>query len=544
MTHPNIQTEQASIFGITEKAIGGGLEGAERTSRETFSWNPAIVSPDRQLNPVKDMADARTRDMVQNNGYAMGAVHTHRDSIVGTQFRVNAQPEFEVLGATEEWATEFQRVVETRFNMMADSQECWFDAARSNTLTGLVRLGVGGFLMTGEVLATAEWLNKDTSRPFNTAIQMVSPTRLSNPNGEMDTKVLRRGISRDNFGRPLGYHIRMSHPSDMFEFSDALTWKYVPATKPWGRKQVIHIIEQLQPDQTRGVADMVSVLKQMRMTKKFSDVVLQNAVVNATYAAAVESELPKEMVFGAMGAGQPGFADMLGQYMSALSEYTSGSSNIAIDGVKMPHLFPGTKLSLKPMGTPGGVGSEFEESLLRHIAAPLGLSYEQFSRDYTKTNYSSARASMAEVWKFMQGRKKSVADRMATSIYILWLEEEINAGNIPLPPGKGAEIFYDPVMREALCACEWIGASRGQIDELKETQAAVMRINSGLSTYEKECARLGEDFRKIFRQRSRENKLMSELNLSFTSDAKKPGSNTAQQTMDEDKKVVETEDEA
>lgn len=533
MKHPTVTVQQAEIFGVTEKAIGGGLEGAERTSRETFSWNPAIVSPDRQLNPVKDMADARSRDMIQNNGYAMGAIHTHRDSIVGTQFRLNAQPEYELLGADEAWSIEFQREVETRFNMMADSQECWFDAARSNTLTGLVRLGVGGFLMTGEVLATAEWLSKDTSRPFNTAIQMVSPSRLSNPDGLLDDKNLRRGVARDSFGRPVGYHIRMSHPSDMFEIEDALRWKYVPATKPWGRKQVIHIIEQLQPDQTRGVADMVSVLKQMRMTKKFSDVVLQNAVVNATYAAAVESELPKEMVFGAMGAGQAGFGEMLGQYMTALSDYTNGSSNIAIDGVKMPHLFPGTKLSLKPMGTPGGVGSEFEESLLRHIAAPLGLSYEQFSRDYTKTNYSSARASMAEVWKFMQGRKKAVAERMATSIYILWLEEEINAGNIPLPKGMGAEIFYDPVKREALCSCEWIGASRGQIDELKETQAAVMRINSGLSTYEKECARLGEDFRKIFRQRSRENRLMGELGLSFSSDAKKPGGNTAQQTMKE-----------
>lgn len=539
MSDSKVSVVQADIFGVKERAIGGGLEGAERTSRETFSWNPAIISPDRQLNPVKDMADARTRDMVQNNGYAMGAIHTHRDSIVGSQFRLNAQPEYELLGGDEAWSIEFQKIVETRFNMMADSQECWFDAARSNTLTGMIRLGVGGFLMTGEVLATAEWLSKDQSRPFSTAIQMVSPTRLSNPDGLADDKYLRRGVARDAFGRPTGYHIRVAYPSDMFDFSDTLRWRYVPAAKPWGRKQVIHIIEQLQPDQTRGVADMVSVLKQMRMTKKFSDVVLQNAVVNATYAAAVESELPKEMVFGAMGAGQAGFADVLGQYMSALSEYTNGSTNIAIDGVKMPHLFPGTKLSLKPMGTPGGVGSEFEESLLRHIASPLGLSYEQFSRDYTKTNYSSARASMGEVFKFMQGRKKSVADRMATSIYILWLEEEINAGNIPLPKGMGSEIFYDPVKREALCSCEWIGASRGQIDELKETQAAVMRINSGLSTYEKECARLGEDFRKIFRQRSRENRLMKDLDLTFTSDAQKPGANSAQQTMKEDKTTAD-----
>lgn len=516
---------------MKQHALGGGLEGAERTSAETFRWQPSVVSPDQQINAVKEMADARGRDSVQNDGYAMGAVFTHRDSIVGSQFRLNSTPDYETLGATAEWADEFQRVVESRFNLIADSPECWLDASRTNTLTGMVRLAVGGFLMTGEVLATAEWL-RGALRPCSTAIQMVSPSRLSNPNGGYDTKHLKRGISKDAYGAPTGYWIRSTFPNDYSELDDAWKWRYVQATKPWGRRQVIHIIEQLQPGQTRGIAEMVSVLKQMRMTKKFQDVTLQNAVVNATYAAAIESELPREVVFGAMGAGQGGFGEMLSTYLSALGAYAGASENIAIDGVKMPHLFPGTKLALKPMGTPGGVGTGFEESLLRHTAAALGLSYEQFSRDYSKTNYSSARASMAETWKFMNARKKIVADRLATMIYILWLEEDINAGNIPLPPGKtAADVFYDPVMREALTSCSWIGASRGQIDEMKETQAAILRINAGLSTYELECARLGEDFRRMWKQRARENTLMKELNLEFSSTATKPGMNQAQQAM-------------
>lgn len=515
-----------------QRAVGGGLEGAERTSRETFAWSAPIISPDRQINPVKDDADARGRDSVQNDGYAMGAVHTHRDSIVGAQYRLNAQPEYTVLGADEGWADEFQEAVEGRFNLVADSHEAWLDASRKMNLTELVRLAVGGFLMTGEVLATAEWV-RQVGRPFFTAIQMISPTRLCNPQGTSDDKFLRRGVVRNVFGEATGYHILISHPNDFMIDMRTKEWRLVPARKPWGRRQVIHITEALQPDQTRGISDMVTVLKQMRMTKKFQDVTLQNAVVNATYAAAVESELPREVVFASMGAGQPGFETMLGQYMSALSAYVGSAGNIAIDGVKMPHLFPGTKLNLKPMGTPGGVGTDFEGSLMRHIAAALGMSYEEFSRDYTKTNYSSARASMSQTWKYMQGRKKVVADKFAAMIYALWFEEEMNAGNIPLPRGFTVDTFYtDPVKREALLGCDWIGASRGQIDELKETQAAIMRINSGLSTYEIECARLGGDFRKMFKQRSREQRLAEKLKLTFAMDAKQQGKNDAQQTMD------------
>lgn len=526
-----------------ERAMGGGLEGASRTQSEMLSWVPAVISPDKQINPAKEMADARGRDSVQNDGYAMGAVHTHRDSIVGAQYRLNAQPNYDVIGADETWAEEFQRVVESRFNLIADSEEAWFDASRVNTLTGLVRLGVGGFVMTGEVLASVEWL-RSVNRPCATAIQMVSPSRLSNPDGRPDEKNLRRGIERDFFGAAIAHWIRTTHPGEYWDFDHGWKWKRVPTRKPWGRLQIIHIIERLQPDQTRGIADMVSVLKQMRMTKRFQEIVLQNAVVNASYAAAIESELPSDVVFASMGAGGAGMAAMLNDYLGALKAYIGTSDNIAVDGVKMPHLFPGTKLALKPMGTPGGVGTDFEESLLRHTAAALGLSYEQFSRDYSKTNYSSARASMSETWKYMNSKKKTVADRFATMVYALWLEEDLNAGNLPLPSGrKPADFYDDPVFREALLSCTWIGASRGQIDEMKETQAAILRIKAGLSTYELECARLGEDFRRIFKQRAREEKLAKELDLVFDTGATKPAANEAKKTMQSSKDDTSTEDE-
>lgn len=517
---------------VVESAMIGGLEGASRNGREMLSWQPAIVSPDMQTLPLKDLNDQRGIDIMRNDGTALGALHTYRDSIVGNQYRLIATPDWKVLGATPEWAEAFRQAVEGEFNLLADSTECWFDASRKMTFTDIIRLSVCGFVMTGEVLQTAEWIN-DPRRPFKTAIQSISPTRLSNPNFMVNSETLRKGVVLDGYGRPTSYWIQLTFPHDYTYNWELLKWKNVPATKAWGRTQVIHIMEALQPGQTRGVADMVSVLKQMKMTKQFQDVTLQNAVVNATYAAAIESELPSEVVFASMGAGGQGMGGMLGEYMGALNSYVGASKNIALDGVKMPHLFPGTKLNMQPAGTPGGVGTGYEQSLHRHIAGALGLSYEEFSRDYSQTNYSSARASGANTWRFMQGKKKTVADRNATMIYKLWLEERINSGRpLPLPPGKGVGIFFDPIMREALCKCKWIGASRGQIDEVKETQAALMRIGGGLSTYEVECAQLGEDYREVFEQAQRENKMKKDMELTFSTDATVPGTNDRQQTMD------------
>lgn len=499
--------------------VGGAYDGASRFNRELSTWYPAFQSADNDILPEKQTLDARSRDVLRNDAYVAGGADLHKDNIVGAAFLLNAKPEHKALGLDEKWAEEFQEEVESKFTLWAESPNNWPDAARLNTLTSLVRMAVGVYVACGEVLASAEWL-RDTGRPFSTAIQMIDVDRLSNPHFLPDTPTLRGGVQRNMFGAPLGYHIQKCHPTDWMN-PDTFSWKYVPTRKPWGRLQMIHIMEQLRPDQTRGISAMVSALKELRITKKFRDIVLQNAVVNATYAASIESDLPSDTVFQALGAGSNNANAVISDYatawLTAISQYSGNSKNMQIDGVKIPHLFPGTKLQMRPAGQGGPLGTEFEQSLLRYIAANLGVSYEQLSRDYSQTNYSSIRAAMTETWKYMQSRKRMVADRFASILYGLWLEEAVNKGEITSMSRK-APNWYEGLNREAYAACDWIGASRGQIDELKETQAAVLRLKYHLTTYEDEHARLGKDFRKVFIQREREQKEMEDRGLTVEGD--------------------------
>ncbi|WNO28871.1 portal protein [Clavibacter phage 33] len=508
---------------MNDMIFGGAFEGAKQLNRQTALWSAPSLPPDMEIAPDKVRMDARTRDLIRNDGYIQGALDTSKDSIVGGQYLLNARPDWRSLGFDEKWAEEFQLIAERKFMLYAESPMNWIDASRKNGLTGLVRMALAQAFMAGETLATSEYL-KGNGRPYRTAINMIDPDRLSNPNDNSDTAFLRRGVEIDRYGAAQAYHIRDAHPMESYYDRFGAKWTRVPAFKPWGRPQVIHIADILRPGQTRGVSQMVAVLKEMRMTKVYKDIVLQNAVVNATFAAAIESELPRDMVFAQLGSGDMSW---LQKYMGALAEYVGSSDNLAIDGVRIPHLFPGTKLNLQNAGQPGGVGSDFEDSLLRHICAALGLSYEQFSKDYSKTNYSSARASMIETWKFMQSRKKLITDRFATMIYMLWLEEEINRPDTDLPMPKGAAHFYEGINREAYIKCDWIGASRGQIDELKETQAAVLRIASGLSTYEDELGKLGKDYREVFEQHMREQRLIEQKKLNFTMSTSKPGTQKA-----------------
>ena len=502
-----------------EMALGGAYEAADKFDRSMALWNPPMLSADREIIPNKPQMEARVRDMLRNDGYVQSGQVLHRDNIVGAMFMLNAKPDYKVLGLDESWAEEFQQEVEAKFTLAAESTNCWLDAARTNTLTSLVRLAVGVYAASGEVLATVEWL-RENPRPFRTAIQMVDIDRLGTPYEHAMDGFVRGGVRLDSRGAPLGYYIRKAHPSDYDRGNDTNDFKYIPTRKPWGRLQVLHIKEQFRAEQTRGVADMVAGLKELRITKRFRDITLQNAVVNAMFAASIESELPTEAVFSQLGGNNigQGITDYASAYLGAVAQYTGGSRNMQIDGVKIPHLFPGTKLALHPAGNPGGVGQEFETSLLRYIASILGVSYEQLSKDFTKTNYSSARAAMTETWKFMQSRKRIVADRFASSLYQLWFEEVLNAGQLETMKFSKAPNFYEGLNSEAYCAAEWIGAARGQIDELKETQASVLKLKYCLSTHEAELSRLGKDWRAVYAQLAREKKEREKLGIELVED--------------------------
>lgn len=508
---------------IKTAGMGGAFEGADRIGKELASWTPRVVSADGAMSQRdKLLVDARSKDMTRNSGMMQGASNLYKDTIVGSQYRLNCSPNLIVLGLDDVWAEEYQREVEAKFGLWAESADCWVDASRMNTFTGLIRLAIGCTFAGGEVLATAEWLK---SRPYSTCLQMINADRLSNPQDGMDTKYLRRGIERDRNGAPIAAHIRMGHPRDTYAGTDAFTWKRVPFRKPWGRLQVLHVFEQGMPEQSRGVSGMVSVLKESRMAKSFHEITLQNAIVNASYAAAIESELPPQMAFESIGATTgvgSNYATEAMSMLQAIADYSRGGRNLEIDGVKIPHLFPGSKLKLFPAGTVGGVGQTFEESLHRYIAAGLGISYEEYTRDYSKVNYASGRLATNNTRRFMMARKRSIADRVANAIFSLWLEEAISKGEITSMP-RNAPNFYEGMNKDAYCRATWIGAGLGQVDEMKETQAALMRIHGGLSTYEIECARLGYDFRDVYEQSAREQKRRGELGLDFNTSPSKPG---------------------
>lgn len=469
-------------------------QGASLTSPQLASWLPVAASADADLLPELGTLVARSRDLTRNNGIAASGTQTLVDNVVGVGLRLSATPDWRALGKTAEWAMEWQRETERLWREFASSTAC--DAARTLNFAGLTELMFRNQIGDGDALALPLWLNRPGAR-FKTCFQLIEADRLSNPNNRPDSATLRGGIESNGYGEPLAYHIRKTHPGDYLfgVASVAGEWERIPARTSWGRQRVVHLHDKERTGQSRGKPIMSAVIQQFKMLDKYAGAELDAAVINAMMAAFIETEMDSEALVELLG-GTDGMDRKLAQRNRSRPKLKSGS---------IIPLYPGEKMAPFMPARPAAQFEAFTVAVMRHIAAALGLPYELLLKDFSKTNYSSARAALLEAWRMFRSRREKLAAYWAQPCYELWLEEAINLGLIDAPG------FYEN--RAAYCRSKWIGPGRGWVDPVKEAQAAQIRMNIGISSLEAECAEQGLDWEEVLEQRAREQQRMRELGL-------------------------------
>lgn len=468
-------------------------------AKDLASWLPTRISPDAALNPELDTIVARADDLARNNGIAAGAERTLIDNVVGPRVSLKPNPDRIALGRNADWAHDWSRQVESQWASFADT--VWFDATQRLTFHAATRLLFRTIASAGEALALPLWLTDRGSR-WNTTIQLIDPARLSNPNQRSDTATLRGGIEIDRYGAPIAYHVRKSHPGDLFGtmMLPSGEWERIPAYMPWGRTRVLHIFDPDRIGQNRGKPLVTGIMRQFKMFDHYMTEEVRQAVLNAMIFAALETPLDQQGIVEMMG----GDTGALGDYSSALKEW-----RVQMRGGAIIPIPPGTKLSPFIPTRPASALDAFATVMLRYIGTGLNMPYELVFKDFSKTNYSSARAALLEAWRYFGSCRQFIADSWSSPIYELWFEEAVNRGGI-IPDCSPSDFYSN---RVAWTRCKWICAGRGWVDPVKEADAAVIRMRNGLSTLEDECAEQGRDWHDTQDQLAREMKHRVELGL-------------------------------
>ncbi len=478
----------ASARVMVSAEVETAHHAASFNAKDMRSWQVARLSPDAALLGELDTIVARGDDLARNNGVAAGAERTYVDNVVGPRVMMKPNPDRIALKRDADWVEGWSREVEAEWKSAADG--VYFDAANKLTFHGATRLQARTLASAGELLALPLWLPNRGSR-WSTCFQLVDPARLSQPNGRAESAIMRGGIEYDEFGAPRAYHIRKSHPGDWFGLGAVLgagTWERIEAYTPFGRGRVIHAYEPERIGQSRGKPLVAAVARQFKMVDHLFREKLRKVVLDAMIFGAMETPLDQETFVQAFGG------DKIDSYNASLKEWS-----VQMKGGTILPLPPGTKLN--PF-IPGGADTQldaFATLMLRYIATGLNMPYELVFRDFSKSNYSSARAALLEAWRYFLACRQLVSDGWCAPVYDLWFEEAVHKGAIPdcKPPE-----FYS--RRLAWTQAKWIYAGRGWVDPLKEAQAAGERMDNNLSSEEDEAAEQGKDARDVREQRARE----------------------------------------
>lgn len=488
-------------------------DAAQWSSQEMGDWLPSIRSPDSEINQFRDRMVARSRDLVRNDGWAAGGITRILDNTVGAAMRLSASPDYRALAAmtgnkgfNAEWAEEFRRTAESLWRGFADDVGRYNDVARQLTVSQQMRLALRHKLVDGDSLMVAHWLPDRVGfgrARYSTSFLVVDPDRLSNPFQMMDTKHMRNGVEIDDYGVPVAYHIRKAEQNDWYNAMEAMTWERVEREDQDGWLRVFHDFEHDRAGQNRGVGIFTPVLARFKMLARYYGIELQAAAVGAMFGTYVTSPYDPALVQDALDGDSE-----LNNYQQLRSDWSKDRPAM-LDGVRVPTLAPGEAITSVGAEHPHSGFADFAHEMLRTFAACAGISAEQVTQDWSKTNYSSARAALLESWKTLTRRNTEFKIGTATPMYSSWLHEAMDAGDLPLPPG--APEFVE--CRTAYSRCDWLGVARGWVDPVKEKQGAILGMDAGLSTLQRECAEQGLDYEEIIEQRAREVELFKEKGL-------------------------------
>lgn len=457
------------------------------------AWRPRSGSADAELLPAIQTLRARARDIDRNNGIAAGGIQTIVDNVVGTGLRLAARPDYKALGQTKEWADAWAAKVQSCWQGWAWNTSC--DASDESTWDQLTAQALRSQLTNGDALAEMVWLPGRDS--YGTKIKTIESDRLSNPNYEMDSPFLRGGKVIGASGEPTGYWIRNFHPGDASlagMYSTFPAWDLIPRRNDFGRLRVLHVYDKQRSEQSRGKPLLATVLAYFKQADRYINAEIAAAVANGMIALIMTTPLSGDQLHDLWNDTNRD------EWLQIRRDHA-----VALESGSIIPLAPGDKMESFMPQRPAAQFGAFLESVFRIIAVGMDMPYELLLKDFSKTTYSSARSAMLEAWRSFNRRRDWLGTQWCDPVYANFLEELVNTGKIEAPG------FY--ANRAAYQRCKWIGPGRGWVDPLKEAMAAQARIDSNVSTYERECAEQGEDWEEVFEQRGTELKRMKELGI-------------------------------
>jgi len=477
--------------------------GAARNKNSMRGWLASSRTPQEDIDKNIPVLRQRSRSLYMSAPLAVSAIKTNRTNIVGEGLRLKSTIDADFLRMTPDQAADWQRRAEREFELWAQSKFC--DSTRVNNFYEIQQVACMSWLMNGDACVLLEYEKPTRALPYGLRIHLIESDRVSTPNStgnnvylyatDPETKNrIFNGVEVDGNNRVVAYHICSTYPnSNLYSKKE---WKRV---KAFGDKtnvpNVLMIYETERAEQYRGVPYLAPVIESLKQLTRYSEAEQMAAVINGFFTVFIKST---------RGTSEIGFTGVVDED----DRVTADDRNYELGPGVVNVLNPDEEIDIADAKRPSSNFDAFVTSLAKYVGAALEIPVEILTKQFS-SNYSASRAALLEAWKAFRMKRAWLAADFCQPVYEIFLSEAI-AGNRLKAPG----FFLDPLIRKAYCGAQWNGPAQGQIDPVKEVNAAEKRISIGISTRQRETIEMmGGDFDSNVAQLARENQMMKAAEL-------------------------------
>lgn len=497
-----LEVSKLSAASNFAKAINYGYSnnGASKTKNSLKSWRSQSGSPQQDIDKNLDTLRQRSRDAYMGAPIATAAIRSNRTNCIGEGLSLRSRIDYETLGITQEAAEKLEKQVETEWRLWAESTAC--DNKGQHNFRELQQIAFLSWLLNGDCFALPYYTKEKTwYMPYQLRIRLIEGDKVSTPgqigdyvdltkkNPKNQNRII-NGVEINDEGKVVAYHICNGYKTE----SVTKEWVRVEAFgEKTGNPNVLHVFDAERCEQYRGVPFLAPVLETLKQLTRYNEAELMAAVISGFFTVFITTEDGNESVdfAGIEPEGEDNGRED--------NEYHLGNGIIN-------YLKQGEKIELADPKRPSSNFDPFVRSFCKYIGSALELPVEILLMEFT-ASYSASRGALLQAWKAFRMRRSWFAKDFCQPVYELWFAEAVSKGRINAPG-----FFNNPILRNAYVRSTWNGPAPGQLDPVKEVQAASLRIDAGLSTRERESIEInGSDFDENADQLTREEERMTTI---------------------------------
>lgn len=481
--------QYASAASILKRSQFSTYRGAEK-SRLRNDWLVSGGSADADLLDDMPTLRERSRDLDRNDPWARSVYSTIAVNAIGTGLVPQSKVSPEDVQASPDLVRTWQRATERIWREHMPHLDL------QQRVNGYIKqvLLFRAVIQSGDVIDLPVRVKPGGHRVLGLTTEMVEGDRLRTPPGlsSEDRASVRDGVKINTIGTPQGYWIAQSHPGDQYLPGVRIPatqqdYTYYPARNALGQPNLYHLFWSLRPGQNRGEPWLAPALSLFKDLGDFMEAKIVAERVGACFGLVIKKTNP----LGAMAS------NTTQQGSQRWETVEPGTVN---------YLDPNEDITAFSPDLKGTDLDQFTQVFIRQMGAAIGLPYELITKDFTKTTWHSARASLLETWRFFKLYQAWFA---AAYLQPMWEAVQMEAWSRGLLPNVD---LLGP-NRAAWLRARWVPPGRGYIDPTREIQASLEAIQGGLSTYSDELAQQGKDWEEVFEQEQREVEYRKSLGL-------------------------------